>query len=76
MQKDLLTWSYLDLEKNILLISLFKTLEILIMSYLFYIEMYWAHQIYVLIKTTYEPLRTYIENCKIYAMLPKRVRIR
>lgn len=29
MQKDLLTWSYLDLEKNILLISLFKTLEIL-----------------------------------------------
>lgn len=38
--------------------------------------MYWAHQIYVLIKTTYEPLRTYIENCKIYAMLPKRVWIR
>lgn len=29
MQKDLLTWSYLDLEKHILLISLFKTLEIL-----------------------------------------------
>lgn len=28
MQKDLLTWSYLDLEKNIPLISLFKNLDI------------------------------------------------
>lgn len=28
MQNDLLTWSYLDLEKNILLISLFKNLDI------------------------------------------------
>ena len=38
--------------------------------------MYLAHQIYVLIKTTYEPLRTYIENCTIYAMLPTRVWIK
>ena len=41
------------------------------MSYFFYIETYWAHQISALIKTTYEPLRTYTENYEIYAMLPK-----
>lgn len=46
-------------------------LEILIMLYFFYIESYWAHQISALIKTTYEPLRTYTENYEIYAMLPK-----